>query len=182
MKKKLIAAAVAGAFAAPLAASADSGNVTVYGWINEDVEFVETDDATSAAALGNGLGAAAWSLTGSTIHGNQSPVGIDRDFRSQFGGNASTIGFRGTEDIGNGIKVNFQCENGFLPSGNFSNQFNGGQGIFGWCGRNSKIGIAGPWGEILYSSWLTPYNEMHAGWVDPFWDADASTMLTLFGG
>lgn len=172
MKKKLIAAAVAGAFAAPFAASADSGNVTIYGWINEDVEFVETDDATLAAALGNGLGAG-WSL----LSGSASGVGTNRDFRSQFGGNASTFGFRGTEDVGNGIKVNFQCEQIMLPSGIFGNT-----GFGSLCGRNSKIGIAGPWGEIMYSGWLTPYNEMHAGWVDPLWDADASTMLTLFGG
>ncbi|MGH8672045.1 MAG: porin [Burkholderiales bacterium] len=178
-KKRGAALAVSAAFSTPFAASADSGNVTIYGWINENVEFVETDDATSAASLPTN-----WALRsgGGASAGGQSPVGINRDFRSQFGGNASEIGFRGTEDIGNGIKVNFQCNNGFLPDGEFSNQFNGSQGIFGWCGRNSKIGIAGPWGEIMYSSWLTPYIEMNEGLVDPFYDADASGSRTLFGG
>ena len=41
MNKKLVALAVAGAFALPLAAQAQTANVTLYGRLNVDFEFVK---------------------------------------------------------------------------------------------------------------------------------------------
>ena len=43
MNKKLVALAVAGAFALPLAAEAQTANVTLYGRLNLDLEFVRAD-------------------------------------------------------------------------------------------------------------------------------------------
>ena len=40
MNKKLVALAVAGAFALPLAAQAQTANVTLYGRANVDLEFM----------------------------------------------------------------------------------------------------------------------------------------------
>ena len=50
-----------------------------------------------------------------------------------------------------------------------------------WCNRNSKISLSGAWGEIMWGNWLTPYNEMVAGWIDPYWDADFTSHTSLMG-
>lgn len=174
MNKKLLAVAVAGAFALPLAASADSPNVTVYGWINENIEFINIKDGTPTSYIPTSLGS-----MGGFAGGSGEVLSTNERNFSRFGGNASTIGFRGTEDVGNGMKVNFQCESIMLVDGNFSQ---GGLFDSGFCGRNSKLGLAGSWGEVMYANWLTPYNELFAGYYDPFWDADIGTGLTLLGG
>ena len=60
MNKKLVALAVAGAFALPLAAEAQTANVTLYGRLNMDLEFVRGQQADErfAAAQVAGVGGA----------------------------------------------------------------------------------------------------------------------------
>ncbi|MEO5573612.1 MAG: porin [Gammaproteobacteria bacterium] len=71
MNKKILAVAVAAAMAVPLAASADEGNVTIYGQANVSVDFIDNDTDTTdnvssnqsvfgiqgSEPLGNGLNA-----------------------------------------------------------------------------------------------------------------------------
>ena len=45
----------------------------------------------------------------------------------------------------------------------------------------ASLGLSGPWGEVMFSSWLTPYNEVTAQWIDPFYDAGSHTHSTLLG-
>ena len=90
-------------------------------------------------------------------------------------GNAANIGFVASADTGmNGIMVNFKCE-----QFTFVNHFGG----FGdWCNRNSKIGLSHPMaGEIMFATWLLPYNEGVAQWVDPFYDAGADSHTSIMG-
>ena len=89
--------------------------------------------------------------------------------------NAGNIGFAASVDTGmNGIKVNLQCE-----QFTYYNHFAGGTG---WCNRNSKIGLAHPqMGEIMFATWLLPYNEGVAQWVDPFYDAGADSHTSIMG-
>ena len=90
-------------------------------------------------------------------------------------GNAANIGFAASVDTGmNGIMVNFRCE-----QFTFVNHFGG----FGdWCNRNSKISLSHPTvGEIMFSTWLLPYNEAVAQWVDPFYDAGADSHTSIMG-
>ena len=90
-------------------------------------------------------------------------------------GNAANIGFAASVDTGmNGIMVNFRCE-----QFTFVNHFGG----FGdWCNRNSKISLSHPAaGEIMFSTWLLPYNEAVAQWVDPFYDAGADSHTSIMG-
>ena len=54
MNKKLVALAVGGAFALPLAAQAQTANVTLYGRLNLDLEFVHA--ATCQNAVSGGAG------------------------------------------------------------------------------------------------------------------------------
>ena len=89
--------------------------------------------------------------------------------------NAGNIGFAASVDTGmNGIHVNFQCE-----QFTYFNHFAGGTG---WCNRNSKIGLSHPTaGEIMFATWLLPYNEAVAQWVDPFYDAGADSHTSIMG-
>ena len=89
--------------------------------------------------------------------------------------NAGNIGFSASVDTGmDGIKVNLQCE-----QFTYFNHFAGGTG---WCNRNSKIGLSHPMaGEIMLATWLLPYNEGVAQWVDPFYDAGADSHTSIMG-
>ena len=105
----------------------------------------------------------------------QNGSGLDRSY-DRMNSNAGNIGFAASVDTGmNGIKVNLQCE-----QFTFYNQF--ANLPSGWCNRNSKIGLAHPQaGEIMLATWLLPYNEGVAQWVDPFYDAGADSHTSIMG-
>jgi predicted porin len=81
MNKKLVAVAVAGLLAAPLAAQAQTANVTLYGRLNIDYEL----------------------LTGKQADGTNPNV-------SRLSSNSSRLGVRGTESLGGGLNAIFQIE------------------------------------------------------------------------
>ncbi len=94
---------------------------------------------------------------------------------SEIRGNAGNIGFLGFVDTGiEGLKVTWRCE-----QFTYLNDYGGNQG--GWCNRNSKVGISGSFGEIMMATWLLPYNEMVAGWVDPWYDAGNASHTNIMG-
>jgi predicted porin len=81
MNKKLVAVAVAGLLAAPLAAQAQNANVTLYGRLNIDLEAVDGRQA-------DGSNPRVWRLSS----------------------NSSRFGVRGTEALGGGLSAIFQIE------------------------------------------------------------------------
>jgi predicted porin len=107
MKKKLVAVAVAGVLGAPLAAHAQTANVTLYGRLNVDFEIVK----------------------GKQPDGSNPTV-------SRLSSNSSRLGVRGTESLGGGLSAIFQIEssiNGDTNSGNLGGRetFVGFQGSWG---------------------------------------------------
>ncbi|MEO8536342.1 MAG: porin [Betaproteobacteria bacterium] len=107
MKKKLVAVAVAGVLGAPLAAHAQTANVTLYGRLNIDFEIV---------------------------NGRQ-PDGSNPNV-TRLSSNSSRFGMRGTESLGGGLNAIFQIEssiNGDTNSGNLGGRetFVGLQGSWG---------------------------------------------------
>ena len=93
---------------------------------------------------------------------------------TSINGNAGNIGFLGFVDTGiEGLKVTWRCET-FTYMNDYA-------GTGGWCNRNSKVGISGSMGEIMYANWLLPYNEMVAGWVDPWYDAGNASHTNIMG-
>jgi len=95
-------------------------NVTIYGVADVGIERFDTS-ATSAA----------WRLTSGNYSG-------------------SRVGFKGSEDLGGGLKANFQLENGFaIDTGAL------GQGglLFG---RQAWVGLSGGFGAVKFGRQLTP--------------------------
>lgn len=86
MNKKLLALAVAGAFVAPVA-MADSSAVTIYGVASMSVDSVD-----------GGTG------------GTASVTADNAERRARVSSNTSYIGFKGKEDLGNGLDAHFQIE------------------------------------------------------------------------
>ena len=88
-----------------------------------------------------------------------------------------------------GIHVNVQCEQ-FTFFNQFAEHWRAGESDANtqyassstWCNRNSKIGLSHPqMGEIMLATWLLPYNEGVAQWVDPFYDAGADSHTNIMG-
>lgn len=138
--------------------------------------------ASFAGGVGGGNANSNW-----TIYGWQNysynfididrDVGEDRDF-DRIDANAANIGFAASIDTGvsvggQAVQAKVQCE-----QFTFYNQLAGGSG---WCNRNSKLSLAGVWGEIGVAIWLLPFNEMVAGWVDPFYDAGLDSHTSIMG-
>ncbi|HEX9301212.1 MAG TPA: porin [Casimicrobiaceae bacterium] len=118
MNKKLVALAVAGAFALPLAAQAQTANVTLYGRINIDTEvIINAKQDTSTPA--------------NQVKGNFYRVAS----------NSSRLGVRGTESLGGGTNAIFQIEERFDASSQ-STVTNGGDSFVGLQGGwgTMKIG------------------------------------------
>ena len=150
MKKSLIALAVAGAFAAP--AFAATSNVDIYGVISFAVE--ETN-----GYQGNDTG-----------NSKFSPQVTDR---------VSRIGFKGSEDLGGGLKGIWQVEYQLNATTNEqlgSVAYNYGP-VSRQTLRNTFVGLSGGFGTVLMGRHDTPY-KLGTGSLDPFADtlADYNAM------
>src|SRR5574343_1211154 len=132
MQKKIIALAIAGL--ASTAAFAQS-NVTIYGRMDLGAAYRTGDSGGVANTEGK----------------YEIASGI---------GSGSRIGFKGVEDLGNGLKAVFQSEFGIgidQPAGSARiNDANGnqiGQSAAGtnatWTNRNSYVGLAGGFGTVV---------------------------------
>jgi len=149
MQKKLLAAAVLSAFAG--AASAQSSSVTIYGTLQGDFQFrsaTGADTSTTATASSVRTGA---SFTATPA--NQST----RSFSNPAGSN---VGFRGTEDLGNGLSAWFQLEMSTTlgnPSGTPDGANHGNAPTW----RNTAVGLrSNSWGTVSVGMWDTPFNVM----------------------
>jgi predicted porin len=146
MNKKLVALAVAGALGLPVAAQAQTANVTLYGRLNLDFEFIKgktcaaaTRDVTGApgTAAGCNVGLPTESTQDSTIN--------------RVSSNSSRLGVRGTESLGGGLNAIFQIEssiNGDSTGGNLG-------------GRETFVGLQGSWGKFTAGNFLAPMDDLH---------------------
>ena len=117
MQKKLIVAALAGLAAAPAFAQS---NVTVYGVF--DVGYTSQEAKNTFTAATNAVAA------GNTIKTQN--TGLDGTL------SGGRIGFKGTEDLGNGLKANFALEYGT----NWSESTGIANTRLGWAGVSGKFG------------------------------------------
>lgn len=136
MQKKLIALALASAFAAP--AFAATSNVDIYGVLNVSVDRVDSNQ------------------TG-------------KDKSTSVNSNASRIGFKGSEDLGGGLKAIWQVESGFNADDN-------SKGTLG--SRNTFVGLSGGFGTVLAGRHDTPMKLLGRK-VDNFGDGMADSRNIL---
>jgi predicted porin len=137
MKKHLIAAAVAAAVAVPAAAQ-----VTVYGAIGYGVEQTKTSAITNATTTGT---------AGSYTHLGQGT----RATGGSQGLGTSVIGFRGSEDLGGGLKANFQLEGSLNTN---SGEVGGGSSNTATnqtFDRQSWVGVSGGFGDFRFGRTAT---------------------------
>ena len=124
MKKTLIAAAVAAAVAAPAA----NAGVTIYGTMHVSIDYLDYGTSTY------------------NCDGNSTPGG-----GYHVCTRTSKMGFKGSEDLGNGLKAIWKMESAVSIA-------DGGAKGGSWqSARNSYIGLAGDWGTFLYGRHDTPY-------------------------
>lgn len=175
MKKKVLVLAVAGAFAAPAAVLAqgkaeaestphdalhkgrESGSVTIYGTLNVDYELVKREGATAAGVPLNSLVPAG--------------TGVNSARRDRVSSNSSNIGFRGTEDLGGGLKAVWQIESAIAMDGGTSTL----------AGRDTYAGLTGNWGTLLFAgNHDSPYKRAVQG-KDPFYATGVATQKGILG-
>ena len=145
MNKKLVALAVAGAFALPLAAQAQTANVTLYGRLNIDFEFVKGKTCPAATSPTGAPGTAAGCNVGLATESTQNTT-VNR-----LSSNSSRLGVRGTESLGGGLNAIFQIEssiNGDTSGGNLG-------------GRETFVGLQGSWGKFTAGRFLMPLDDLH---------------------
>ncbi|MBS0545322.1 MAG: porin [Proteobacteria bacterium] len=132
MQKKLIALAVAGLVSVPAFAQS---NVTIYGIVDMGYKY-QGDNVDSNVKNRNAID--------SGISGG------------------SRIGFKGTEDLGNGLKAGFVLEQGILADTGNSDQ--AGRTF----GRQSFVSLSGGFGTVAAGRQYTPAHAILAGNIDPF--------------
>ena len=122
MKKSLLAIAAMTAFAG--AAQAQS-SVTIYGVMDVDTGYVQRSnggDSSFGTTIAVPVGAVSTTNAGAGTAGQPGNNVHGTGFIGTGGESATQIGFKGTEDMGGGLKTNFQLETGFnATSGSISN-------------------------------------------------------------
>lgn len=141
MNKKLLTIAVAAAMAAPMAVQAEA---TIYGKLHLSLDWVDYSD-NNANALGQGYRYNASSNGYCTTPGLK---GWDVCSR------ASRLGFKGSEDLGNGLKAIWKIETQVAMSDADTSIVDNDPGTLRW--RNTYIGLAGNWGTMLMGRHDTP--------------------------
>ncbi len=137
MNKKLVAVAVAGVLAAPLAANAQTANVTLYGRLNIDLEVLNGKQAFQSGC-------------NSAIAGCTQP----NPTVTRLSSNSSRLGVRGTESLGGGLNAIFQIESNVSgDTGNSSTS--------GFASRETFVGLQGTWGTFKMGKFLMPYDDLH---------------------
>jgi predicted porin len=139
MQKKIIALAIAGL--ASTAAFAQS-NVTIYGSVDAGYTYRFDNENRVNGNAGN-------STTRSSVDTGNSA--------------GNRLGFKGVEDLGNGLKAVFLLEQGFTFDGGNGGNLQGGRTF----GRQAYVGLAGGFGTAVAGRLYTPFFSLWSS-VDPF--------------
>ena len=83
----------------------------------------------------------------------------------------SVLGFRGTEDLGGGLKAIFQIEGTLALD----------TGAGGLASRDTRVGLEGAAGTVFIGNWNLPYNTATAS-LDPFYPTTAGYMSIMGNG
>lgn len=143
MQKKIIALAIASALAVPAVAMAEA---TVYGQMNMAYEVIDNGADTAL-------------------------VGTAADSTSNVSSNKSRLGFKGTEDLGNGLTFLWQMEGEVM----------GDTGANSLFSRNTFAGLSNEYGTGVWGNHDTPY-KMASGKTNVFKDTVADNRTIMGAG
>lgn len=151
MNRKALALMALGTLAAP-EAMAQASTVTLYGRLFPQFNVLDSRGATPAGTPVSTLAARA--------------TGENDPRHNEVDSNSSRFGFRGTEDLGGGLRAVWQVETRIrLDTG-------GG----GWADRDSHVGLSGGFGTVILGIWRTPYRYL-AG-AEPFMGISQSSIVS----
>lgn len=85
--------------------------------------------------------------------------------------NRSVLGFRGEEDLGDGLKAIWQIEGSLSLD----------TGAGGPANRDTRLGLTGPWGTAFAGVWTLPYTSATSDF-DPFYPTTAGYMALMGNG
>ena len=143
MQKKLIVVALAAAIALPVPVLADNANVDIYGVANLSFDM--------------------------TNNGNNGTQGTSTH---KVSSNASRLGFKGAEDLGDGLNAVWQVESRVDMDG----------GVSTFATRNSFVGLKGEsWGQLILGRHDTPY-KIATRRLDIFGDSMGDNRALMGGG
>ena len=148
MKKSLIALAVLASSGAALAQS----SVTLYGLVDVWVGSSKAESNSTAIPAANGK--------------------VSNSVLNSGGFSTSRIGFRGTEDLGGGLKANFTIETAISPDAPSQSSLGS---------RVATVGLSGGFGAIDLGRNWTPYDDTRALVNDTFNANIASSFSTWVG-
>lgn len=131
------------ALGASAASWAQTSNVQIYGRLNTGLESLHDSGGAD---------------------GDSSRISRMSNYRS-------VLGFRGTEDLGGGLKVFFQIEGTLALD----------TGAGSPAARDTRVGIEGAAGSLFAGNWSLPYNTATSG-LDPFYPTTAGYMSIMGNG
>ncbi|MCK9285422.1 MAG: porin [Rhodocyclaceae bacterium] len=152
MQKKLIALAIAGLSSAAFAQT----NVTLYGIADVAFESVKASGGTADPT---------GTITGMLVTGD----GYSNF--SRVASNSSYIGFKGAEDLGDGLKAVFQFETGF----------NADTGVWSGAARDTYAGLAGGFGTVVFGNLTGPTRALGGRMEMLPGNTNAGTAVSLLG-
>ncbi len=150
MQKKLIVVALTAAIALPMQAMADNGNFTFYGKADVSYDSITTGDGTT------------------TANGATAVKGVTKRVVSS---NVSKFGFKGSEDLGDGLSAIWQVEQQIDIDASAKNTF---------ASRNTFAGLKGDFGQVLFGRHDSPY-KLSTRKLDVFGDGIADNRALLGG-
>ena len=190
MKKSLVALAVLAASGAYAQSS-----VTLFGIVEAttDIGYKRTQDTTTTINTFNAAGAGLTSVVNSSTA--QQKNGMRIQDGSDQGTGSSRVGFRGTEDLGGGLKANFLLEmglridDGCTTLGSAANCDNGGNSANSGgstFGRNAWGGLSGGFGEVrlgrqVLGSFGVQGNSGNSGASNGLYDSTTAGLSTIGG-
>jgi predicted porin len=150
MQKKLIVVALTAAIALPVQAMADNGNFTFYGKADVSYDIINTGNGTT------------------TANGATAVTGVNKRVVSS---NVSKFGFKGSEDLGDGLSAIWQIEQQIDIDAAAKNTF---------ASRNTFAGLKGGFGTVLFGIHDTPY-KLATRKLDVFGDSIGDNRALLGG-
>ncbi|WAC75422.1 porin [Roseateles sp. SL47] len=132
--------------------------------------------ALAAAAVSAGTpsvyAADTTTLYGRLNVGVESVSGGGQGSQARLSNYRSVIGFKGDETLGDDLQLVWQIEGSVLVD------TGGGTSL---ANRDTRIGLAGPWGTAFAGVWTLPYNAASASF-DPFYPTTAGYMALIGNG